>query len=179
MVANLNGKLVGAQEKMKDLQDFYDRHEEIMAKERKTYLEMIKDTNNSKEELEARLCKQLDQTTIELETIKSEFNVKMQKIKLQEIELENKLLVQETNAAVLNDKLEDLERKVAKSDKVIKKRDNKIEELKQDVNREIDVRHQNVKAMQEEYELLRQRVIQLQSDLNYQIDLAAKKASLK
>jgi len=93
MVANLNGKLVGAQEKMKDLQDFYDRHEEIMAKERKTYLEMIKDTNNSKEELEARLCKQLDQTTIELETIKSEFNVKMQKIKLQEIELENKLLV--------------------------------------------------------------------------------------
>lgn len=179
MVANLNGKLVGAQEKMKDLQDFYDRHEEIMAKERKTYLEMIKDTNNSKEELEARLCKQLDQTTIELETIKSEFNVKMQKIKLQEIELENKLLVQETNAAVLNDKLEDLERKVAKSDKVIKKRDNKIEELKQDVNREIDVRHQNIKAMQEEYELLRQRVIQLQSDLNYQIDLAAKKASLK
>jgi len=55
--------------------------------------------------------------------------------------------------------LEDLERKVAKSDKVIKKRDNKIEELKQDVNREIDVRHENVKAMQEEYELLRQRVI--------------------
>jgi len=45
---------------MKDLQDFYDRHEEIMAKERKTYLDMIKDTNNSKEELEARLNKSLD-----------------------------------------------------------------------------------------------------------------------
>lgn len=67
---------------MKDLQDFFDRHEEIMATERKNNIEMIKDTNKAKDELEAKLRKQLDKTQIELETIKSEFNVKMQKIQL-------------------------------------------------------------------------------------------------
>ena len=53
-----------------------------MALERKNNIEMIKDTNRQKEELEAKLKKQLDKTQIELETIKSEFNVKMQKIRL-------------------------------------------------------------------------------------------------
>jgi hypothetical protein len=57
-------------------------------------VEMIKETNRQKEELEAKLSKQLDLTMIELETIKSEFNVKMQKIRLQELELENKVLAQ-------------------------------------------------------------------------------------
>lgn len=45
MVEKLNIKVVGAQEKMKDLQDFFDRHDEIMAKERRSNIEMIKDTN--------------------------------------------------------------------------------------------------------------------------------------
>jgi hypothetical protein len=40
------------------------------------------ETNKAKEELEAKLRKELEKTTIELETIKSEFNVKMQKIRL-------------------------------------------------------------------------------------------------
>jgi len=79
---------------VKMLQDFYDRHEEIMAQERRANVEMIKETNKQKEELEAKLSKQLDLTMIELETIKSEFNVKMQKIRLQELELENKVLAQ-------------------------------------------------------------------------------------
>jgi chromosome segregation ATPase len=82
MVSELNTEIVAAQTKMKDLQDFFDRHEEIMATERKNNIEMIKDTNKAKDELEAKLRKQLDKTQIELETIKSEFNVKMQKIQL-------------------------------------------------------------------------------------------------
>ena len=40
------------------------------------------ETNRQKEELQARMKKDLEKTTIELETIKSEFNVKMQKIRL-------------------------------------------------------------------------------------------------
>ena len=48
-----------------------------MAAERKSNIEMIRDTNKVKEETEAKLKKTLDKTVIELETIKSEFNVKM------------------------------------------------------------------------------------------------------
>ena len=67
---------------MKQLQDFFDRHDEIMAAERKHNVELVMETNRQKEELQARMKKDLEKTTIELETIKSEFNVKMQKIRL-------------------------------------------------------------------------------------------------
>lgn len=60
--------------------------------------------------------------------------------------------MQEQNSAVLNDRLEELERKVALSDKTIKKRDKKIDELRVDVNREVDIKLDKVKDMQEEYE---------------------------
>ncbi len=63
-----------------------------MAAERKSNIEMIRDTNKAKEDTEAKLNKTLDKTVIELETLKSEFNVKMQKIRLTEIELETKVL---------------------------------------------------------------------------------------
>ena len=77
MVNETNSKILGQQDKVKELQDFFDRHEEIMALERKQNIEMIKDTNKQKEDMEAKLRKQLEKTVIELETIKSEFNVKM------------------------------------------------------------------------------------------------------
>ena len=77
MVSDTNSKILGQQDKLKQLQDFFDRHEEIMAAERKSNIEMIRDTNKVKEETEAKLKKTLDKTVIELETIKSEFNVKM------------------------------------------------------------------------------------------------------
>jgi hypothetical protein len=48
-----------------------------MAAERKSNIEMIRDTNKAKEDTEAKLNKTLDKTVIELETLKSEFNVKM------------------------------------------------------------------------------------------------------
>lgn len=82
MVNDTNTKILNQQDKLKELQDFFDRHDEIMAQERKQNVEMIRDTNKQKEEMEAKLRKQLDKTVIELETIKSEFNVKMQKIRL-------------------------------------------------------------------------------------------------
>lgn len=88
-----------------------------MAQERKANIELIKETNRQKEETEAKLSKQLDKTVIELETIKSEFNVKMQKIRLQELELENKVLAQSQNSQQLTDKLEELGKKVAMSEK--------------------------------------------------------------
>jgi hypothetical protein len=53
-----------------------------MAAERKHNVELVMETNRQKEELQARMKKDLEKTTIELETIKSEFNVKMQKIRL-------------------------------------------------------------------------------------------------
>ena len=47
--------------------------------------------NNEKEAIERKLTKELDDTQTELETLKGEFKVKMMKIQLQELELENKL----------------------------------------------------------------------------------------
>lgn len=76
---------------MKDLQDFFERHDEIMSKERKASMEMIKDANKAKDAIEAKLRKQLDKVKLELETINAEFTIKMQKIRLTELELENKL----------------------------------------------------------------------------------------
>ena len=52
---------------------------------------MQKKLNDEKDQIERNLTKQLDESQTELETLKGEFKVKMMKIQLQELELENKL----------------------------------------------------------------------------------------
>ena len=47
--------------------------------------------NDEKDTIERKLKKELDESQTELETLKGEFKVKMMKIQLQELELENKL----------------------------------------------------------------------------------------
>ena len=47
--------------------------------------------NAEKDTIERKLKKELDESQTELETLKGEFKVKMMKIKLTELELENKL----------------------------------------------------------------------------------------
>ena len=47
--------------------------------------------NDEKETIERNLKKELDESQTELETLKGEFKVKMMKISLAELELENKL----------------------------------------------------------------------------------------
>lgn len=70
-------ELLENQEKNKELLDFYNRYDTIIQQERKSNIESIKEINDRKEELERNLKKQIDNTTSELETLKSEFNVKM------------------------------------------------------------------------------------------------------
>ena len=46
---------------------------------------------NEREDIERKLKKELDECQTELETLKGEFKVKMMKIQLAELELDNKL----------------------------------------------------------------------------------------
>lgn len=140
---------------------------------------MIKETNKQKEELEAKLSKQLDLTMIELETIKSEFNVKMQKIRLQELELENKVLAQSQGSQKLADKLEELSKKVAVSEKQLNKKQAKIDDLRKDIEIAKEQQALKVKSMQEEYDELKERLVQMSSEMEYWHNLASQKAKLK
>ena len=51
---------------------------------------------------------------------------------------------------MLNDKLDDLEKKVAKSDKQLAKKQLQIEDLKQDIVNEKESKKERVRSMQEQ-----------------------------
>ena len=55
-------------------------------------MKMLIKLNEEREEMERNLKKQLDTTKRELEELQGEFQVKMMKIKLMELEVENKLI---------------------------------------------------------------------------------------
>ena len=76
----------------KKLQDFYDKHDAILQEEKTGSLSQIIKLNNEKDELERFFKKELDVKTTALETLEGEFQVKMMKIRLMELELENKLI---------------------------------------------------------------------------------------
>ena len=147
MLDNSNKQILAQSEKFKELQDFFDRHEEIMVLERNQNMELVRDANKSKEETKAKLSKQLDKTVLELETIKSEFNIKMQRIRLQELELENKVIAQQQSSQQLIDNLADLNQKVQKSDKELGKKQAKIDDLYNDIQIEKDNNKEKINNM--------------------------------
>lgn len=63
--------------------------------------------------------------------------------------------------------MEDLEKKVAISEKQLNKKQVKIDELIKDVELEKDNKKERVLGMQEEYDLLMQRVVKLQAEVEY------------
>ena len=77
--------------KCKKLQDFYDKHDSILQEERSSTQKQIIGLMKEKDDLERHYKKELDVKTTALETLEGEFQVKMMKIRLMELELENKL----------------------------------------------------------------------------------------
>ncbi len=76
----------------KELQDFKDKFDVVLQEERSEKMKMLIKLNEEREEMERNLKKQLDTTKRELEELQGEFQVKMMKIKLMELEVENKLI---------------------------------------------------------------------------------------
>jgi len=89
------------------------------------------------------LKKQLDNTTSELETLKSEFNVKMQKIKLMELELDNKLSAEAANKKLQAEAMLAMEVEVEKLRKGKLKFNNKMDDLRKDLQLEKDGRRED------------------------------------
>lgn len=83
--------------KNKKLQEFYDKHSTILAEREAELTAQILKIKAEKEEAERVLQKELDAAKTELETNAGDFKVRMMKIRLMELELENKLIdVKET-----------------------------------------------------------------------------------
>lgn len=76
----------------KELQEFKDKFDVVLQDERSDKQKMLIKLNEEREEMERNLKKQLDTTKRELEELQGEFQVKMMKIKLMELEVENKLI---------------------------------------------------------------------------------------
>jgi hypothetical protein len=121
----------------------------------------------------------LDKVKLELETINAEFTIKMQKIRLTELELENKLQAQNAVVEGEREKMLELQKKEKASARVLQKKQERIDELVKDVEQEKLSKQQKVVEMREEYELMRQRVIKLSADLEYNEAKALQQSRLK
>ncbi len=161
-------ELLDNQEKNKELLDFYNRYDTIIQQERKANIESIKEINDRKEEVERKLKKQLDNTTSELETLKSEFNVKMQKIKLMELELDNKLSAEAANKKLQAEAMHAMEIEVEKLRKGKLKFNNKMEDLRKDLQLEKDGRREDNLESREIQNELREKIIKINAELQYQ-----------
>ena len=91
MVAELKEDQKDTIVKLKKLQDFHDKYDEILQAEKTESQSMQKKLNDEKDAIERKLTKELDESQTALETLNGEFKVKMMKITLAELELENKL----------------------------------------------------------------------------------------
>ena len=76
---------------MKTLQEFFDKHDKILQEQQSSSTAEIIQLRKEKDDMEAQYKKELDVKTTALETLEGEFQVKMMKIRLMELELENKL----------------------------------------------------------------------------------------
>ena len=72
IIANQRKDATDQIEKVRHLNDFYERHEEIMSSERKDAAQQIRMLNDEKDEIEKNLKKQLDATQTELDSLQSE-----------------------------------------------------------------------------------------------------------
>ena len=91
LVNDLKDDQKGTIVKLKKLQEFFDKYDTILQEERNAAQSMQKQLNDDKDKIERTLTKELDESQTELATLKGEFKVKMMRITLQELELENKL----------------------------------------------------------------------------------------
>lgn len=78
-------------QKMKTLQEFFDKHDKILQEQQSSSTAEIIQLRKEKDDMEAQYKKELDVKTTALETLEGEFQVKMMKIRLMELEWENKL----------------------------------------------------------------------------------------
>ena len=72
IISNQRKDAVDQIDKVRHLNDFYERHEEIMSQERRDAAQQIKMLNDEKDEIERNLKKQLDATQTELDSLQSE-----------------------------------------------------------------------------------------------------------
>ena len=75
----------------KKLQEFFDKYDKILQEQQTSSQTEIISLRKEKDDMEASYKKELDIKTTALETLEGEFQVKMMKIRLMELELENKL----------------------------------------------------------------------------------------
>ena len=149
------------------MQDFFNRYDTIIQQERKANFESIKEINERKEEIERNLKKQLDNTTSELETLKSEFNVKMQRIKLMELELDNKLSAEAANKKLQAEAMHAMEIELEKLRKGKLKFNNKMDELRKDLQLEKDGRREDNMENREIVNELKEKIIKINAELQY------------
>lgn len=168
IIKGMKQELLENQEKNKELLDFYNRYDTIIQQERKANIESIKEINDRKEEIERNLRKQLDNTTSELETLKSEFNVKMQKIKLMELELDNKLSAEAANKKLQAEAFHAKEIELEKLRKGKLKFNNKMEDLRKDLQLEKDGRREDNMENRQIQNELREKIIKINAELQYQ-----------
>ena len=167
IIAGFKKELLDNQEKSKELQDFFNRYDTIIQQERKANFESIKEINERKEEIERNLKKQLDNTTSELETLKSEFNVKMQRIKLMELELDNKLSAEAANKKLQAEAMHAMEIELEKLRKGKLKFNNKMDELRKDLQLEKDGRREDNMENREIVNELKEKIIKINAELQY------------
>lgn len=167
IIKGIKKELLDNQEKNKELQDFYNRYDTIIQQERKSNIESIKEINDRKEEVERNLRKQLDNTTSELETLKSEFNVKMQKIKLMELELDNKLSAEAASKKLQAEAMHAMEIEVEKLRKGKMKFNNKMDDLRKDLQLEKDGRREDHLESKEIHKELKEKIIKINAELEY------------
>ncbi len=167
IIKGIKKELLDNQEKNKELQDFYNRYDTIIQQERKSNIESIKEINDRKEEVERNLRKQLDNTTSELETLKSEFNVKMQKIKLMELELDNKLSAEAASKKLQAEAMHAMEIEVDKLRKGRMKFNNKMDDLRKDLQLEKDGRREDHLENKEIHKELKEKIIKINAELEY------------
>lgn len=126
--------------KNKKLQEFYDKHSTILAEKEAELTSQIIKIKNEKEESERVLQKELDTKKTELETHAGEFKVRMMKIRLMELELENKLIDEkekseerETELALAKKDNQKYKIEVSAQKKTIEYLRNKMAELEQQI----------------------------------------------
>jgi hypothetical protein len=76
-------------------------------------MNQIKEINDTRDKTEQTLTRKLQTVQQELDTVNGEFNLKMQKIKLMELELEAKIMADAGERKLKDDKLFSLEKEVS------------------------------------------------------------------
>lgn len=91
----------------------------------------IKQINDVRDKQEQELRKKNEELDIELKTLKSEFTLRMQKIRLAELEVDNKLQADEANKIKQASEMKEMQTLVAMNEKTTSKLERKLASTKQ------------------------------------------------